>query len=97
VVDLASKFYAVKAGRVPGIYEVWAGGAEDAVKGFSGASFKGANTVEGCLDFLEEQTAPIYANFKDAQNSKTKPKTLTEILKEKNNLKQSQKMSDFSS
>ncbi len=36
-------FYAVKAGRTPGIYTTWAS-CEEQVKGFSGAAFKGFST-----------------------------------------------------
>jgi viroplasmin and RNaseH domain-containing protein len=71
---MAKNFYAVKYGRVPGIYECWSGGAEDAVKGFSGATYKGLNTVEECLAFLNQEEAPLYTNYEDAINNSVKPK-----------------------
>ena len=39
------KFYAVRVGKVPGIYQTW-GQAEEQVKGFSGAEYKAFSTLE---------------------------------------------------
>lgn len=39
------KFYAVRVGKVPGIYQTW-GQAEEQVKGFSGAEYKSFPTLE---------------------------------------------------
>jgi ribonuclease HI len=48
------KFYAVRVGRKPGIYTEWFGrnGAEDQVKGFHNAIFKGFATREDAEGFL---------------------------------------------
>lgn len=44
-------FYAVKEGRVPGIYRTWAE-CQEQVNGFSGAVFKGFATEEEAHDFM---------------------------------------------
>lgn len=46
-----NKYYAVAAGRVPGIYETWAD-CEAQVKGFPGASFKGFPDKKDAEAFL---------------------------------------------
>jgi len=48
------KFYAVKKGRIPGIYTVWAGkdGAQVQVSGFTGAIYKGFKTREEAEKFM---------------------------------------------
>jgi len=48
---MAKKFYAVKAGYIPGIYETW-NGCKKQVDGFSGASYKGFATQEEAEVFL---------------------------------------------
>eukprot|EP00741_Cyanophora_paradoxa_P001884 tig00000523_g1826.t1 len=57
------KYYAVSAGRVPGVYEAWKSfvfrgraipGAADQVVGVSGSSCKSAKTVAACLDILRQ-------------------------------------------
>lgn len=40
-----SKFYAVKEGRVPGVYTTWAE-CEEQIKGYSGADYKKFNNEE---------------------------------------------------
>ena len=44
-------FYAVKEGRVPGIYKTWAE-CQEQVNGFSGAVFKGFATEEEAVEFI---------------------------------------------
>ena len=44
-------FYAVKAGRTPGIYKTWAE-CENQVKGFSGAKFKKFDNEKDALNFI---------------------------------------------
>lgn len=44
-------FYAVKEGRVPGIYKTWAE-CQEQVSGFSGALFKGFETEQEALEFM---------------------------------------------
>ncbi len=48
------KYYAVKAGRTPGIYHSWfgRGGAEEQVHAFPGARFKGFETLEEARKYL---------------------------------------------
>lgn len=46
-----SKFYAVKAGRRPGIYKTW-GECEAQVKGYSGASYKAFSTQQEAETFV---------------------------------------------
>ncbi len=48
---MAKKFYAVKVGKVPGIYESWAE-CQNQIHGFSGAVYKGFTTKEDALDFM---------------------------------------------
>jgi len=49
-------YYAVAKGKNPGLYKTWggAGGAEDQVKGFDGAQFKGFYDLGDALDYLTE-------------------------------------------
>lgn len=49
------KYYAVKKGRVTGIFETWAE-CEAQVKGFSGAAYKSFATKLEALDYLNEET-----------------------------------------
>ncbi|AZP03701.1 ribonuclease H1 domain-containing protein [Jeotgalibaca ciconiae] len=49
---MASKFYAVKKGRKPGIYHSWPE-AQKQVAGFSGAQFKSFTTKKEAQDFIE--------------------------------------------
>lgn len=48
------RFYAVRAGRRPGIYNRWsgAGGAQEQVEGFAGAKYRGFATREEAEHFL---------------------------------------------
>ena len=50
---MAKKYYAVKQGVVPGIYESWAE-CEAQVKGFSGAMYKSFPTLEDARAYLGE-------------------------------------------
>ncbi len=49
---MAKKFYAVKIGKTPGIYETWAE-CQNQIHGFSGAVYKGFATKEEAVEFLE--------------------------------------------
>lgn len=53
------RYYAVLRGCRPGIYSVWygPGGAEEQVRGFSGASYKGFATLDEAGRWLESPTA----------------------------------------
>ncbi len=46
-------FYAVKAGKIPGIYPTWSE-AEAMVKGFSGAKYKKFKTMEDAENYMSE-------------------------------------------
>lgn len=48
---MAKKFYAVKAGKKPGIYETWAE-CQSQINGFSGAIYKGFSTKEEAVAFM---------------------------------------------
>ena len=71
------KYYAVAVGRIPGIYTRWYGknGAEQMVRGFAGAVYKGFPTIEAAQQFLEiqagqKQTAPKGPAKNSAQQDK---------------------------
>lgn len=53
---MAKKFYAVKIGRMPGIYKTWAE-CEAQTKGFQGAVFKGFATLEEANEFYLGESA----------------------------------------
>lgn len=46
------KYYAVKKGRIPGVYMTW-DECQEQVKGFSGAEFKSFSTAEEALSYVE--------------------------------------------
>jgi ribonuclease HI len=48
------KYYAVLRGKVPGIYTAWfgAGGAEEQVRGYAGAVYKGFPNLQDAKDFM---------------------------------------------
>ncbi len=48
---MAKKFYAVKAGRVPGVYGTWAD-CQKQINGFSGAVFKSFTSEEEAVQFV---------------------------------------------
>lgn len=48
---MAKKFYAVKTGKTPGVYETWAE-CQNQINGFSGAVYKGFETKEEALAFI---------------------------------------------
>lgn len=54
------KLYAVKKGRVPGVYRTWAA-AEKQVKGFPGAEYKAFSQVTAAAAYMNwnEQTQPL--------------------------------------
>lgn len=54
---MASKFYAVKKGRKPGIYKTWPD-AQKQVAGFSGAQFKSFTTEQEAHDFISPPAKP---------------------------------------
>lgn len=60
---MAKKVYAVKKGRVPGIYQTWSECREQ-VDGFSGAVFKSFEKREEALDFLKNEKEIIQTEAK---------------------------------
>ncbi|MBQ5674178.1 MAG: RNase H1/viroplasmin domain-containing protein, partial [Lachnospiraceae bacterium] len=48
---MAKKFYAVKKGKVPGVYDTWAE-CKSMVDGFSGAIYKSFLTLEEAKQFV---------------------------------------------
>lgn len=50
---MAKKFYAVKIGKTPGVYETWAE-CQNQINGFSGAVYKGFATKEEAIAFVGE-------------------------------------------
>lgn len=48
---MAKKFYAVKIGKTPGVYDTWAE-CQNQISGFSGAVYKGFATREDAMDFI---------------------------------------------
>lgn len=61
-------FYAVKRGRVPGVYESWAE-CQNQIDGYAGAKFKKFSTEEDAYAFAE---IPMEKNSKDASCEVTK-------------------------
>lgn len=53
---MAGKYYAVRAGRKPGIYTTW-GEAEKQIKGYSGAKYKSFKTRDEALAFMGNGTS----------------------------------------
>lgn len=45
------KFYAVRVGKTPGIYQTWSQ-AEEQVKGYSGAEYKSFSTEEEAIKYI---------------------------------------------
>lgn len=59
------KYYAVKQGKQPGIYETWAACLEQ-VHGFKGAVFKSFEALEDAKQFLQDETPVINWNLPTA-------------------------------
>ena len=51
---MAKFYYAVKEGRLPGIYDTWAK-CEAQVKGFKGAKYKKFPSYDEAVDFIEDE------------------------------------------
>lgn len=75
---MASKFYAVKKGKVPGIYQTWAQ-CKEMVEGYSGAVYKSFSSKEEALQYIgtqdgeaTEREMKAYAFVDGSYNSVTK-------------------------
>lgn len=75
-----NKYYAVRIGKIPGIYQTWSQ-TEEQIKGFSGAKYKSFDTLQEAERFLNSKTEDIFINNEDLNN---------EILKEIEDLKSDQ-------
>jgi ribonuclease HI len=55
------QYYAVANGKSPGMYKTWSGkdGAQDQVKGFPKAKFKGFYALEDAVEYLKENGADV--------------------------------------
>ena len=71
------KFYAVAAGKVPGIYTQWfgKGGAEEMVRGVAGAVYKGFPTMEEARAFIQENRGKKRLKRKPATGAPRSRKT----------------------
>ncbi len=78
-----NKFYAVKVGKIPGVYQTW-NQTEEQVKGFSGADYKSFKTLREAEDYLMS-TKDDNKNIKDDIQDKNE-----EIMKEIKNLESHQ-------
>ena len=67
---MAKKFYAVKAGRTPGIYETWSD-CEKQVKGFGGAIYKSFPTKSEAQAFIGDEGVSIGDYLASSKTSKT--------------------------
>ncbi|WEV51250.1 ribonuclease H family protein [Lactobacillus sp. ESL0731] len=77
------KFYAVKKGRVPGIYRTW-DATKKQVDGFSGARFKSFNEEADAIEFIGGDPKTIY---RQGKNHKAKPKPKRKPVKHVTNVK----------
>ena len=67
---MAKKFYAVRNGRVPGVYMTWAD-CEKQVKGFGGAIYKSFSTEAEARAFVEDSGLSL-SDFMSANKSEPK-------------------------
>lgn len=58
------KFYAVRVGKIPGIYRTWSQ-AEEQVKGFSGAEYKSFSTEEEAIKYISFEEKKESSNILD--------------------------------
>ena len=58
---MASKFYAVKKGKIPGIYNSW-DDCKKMVDGFPGAVYKSFKTLEEAEAFVSKNSIIIMSN-----------------------------------
>ncbi len=71
---MAKKYYAVKAGKKPGIYESWAA-CKSMVDGYKGAIYKGFMTYEEARAFLDGGTIKEVGERKTGSEKKGTEKT----------------------
>ena len=73
---MVNKYYAVRKGKIPGIYESW-GEAETQVKGYSGAEYKSFKTLEEADVFMFQDS--VHASDVDIKIDKLKLQIEQEI------------------
>ncbi len=84
------KFYAVKVGKIPGIYGTWSE-AEEQVKGFPGAVYKSFSTEEEAIRYISCEDIKEIKSVSDETSAINKKieqeiKNLDEKLKKLNNM-----------
>ena len=77
---MAKKFYAVKKGKVPGVYDTWAE-CKSMVDGFSGAIYKSFLTLEEAKQFVGDSVATA----KGAKESEAERESVMECAKKLSN------------
>lgn len=65
---MAKTYYAVKVGRVPGIFDTWAE-CEEQVKGFKGSKYKKFASYEEALNFIEDKGDYLRPDDKNIKNN----------------------------
>ena len=65
---MAKKYYAVKQGKVPGIYQTW-NEAKEQVNGYSGAIYKSFSTLQEAEDFISGDMEQIKAKQEKSADS----------------------------
>ncbi len=68
-------YYAVAKGLKLGIYEKWAGegGAEQQIKGYNDAKYKGFYALEDAVAWLEEQGVPVSEEYRNQVKTEKQP------------------------
>lgn len=61
---MGKKYYAVKVGRIPGIYQTW-DEAKEQINGYSGAVYKGFTTSHDAEQFILESNEQASDNKKE--------------------------------
>lgn len=60
---MGKKYYAVKVGRIPGIYQTW-DETKEQINGYSGAVYKGFTTLHDAEQFILESNEQASDNKK---------------------------------
>ncbi len=90
---MAKFYYAVREGKVPGVYKTWAE-CEKQVRGYSGAVFKKFSTYEEAFKFTNPNEINIYNinELKDSKEAFDKEETNINSIEE-NNIKENEAIS----
>jgi len=81
----SKKYYAVMRGFQPGIYTAWygPGGAEEQVKGYENALFKGFSALEAAKSWVQEMTPIVNHDKKLVTRHSVKAETKTQAKQKK--------------